>query len=477
MMTRKITLLLTLIVSIIILYGCKEIDYGRFVGVYEIESATLNGIDITNEYYLYTIEIREDKTMKVNINYLNILDNHESTFKANNNTLTETYLGKTYKYVFDETNETLTYKTKTNDEELIVVLKRKEQIDIPKGVAFEGILFGDDIDLTKRFNYAPSILIEEEDGQTVMHIWYCANRLSGVIVDHIGYRKGILNEDNRWEFSEESYALAPSIDTWDSRHTCDPSVIKGEFNYNNETYTYMMAYLGCTTEDYSNNETGIAIAKSPEGPWIKMDHLNPIVPWDRDNQSGSWGTGMPSLLSVDGKGKVLLFYSNASVGVSVDYYDFTNMDDPILTFTRNIVSTGLTNPNGTFLNYVGLADFSYDPFKNRLYMSSYTNTKNPPDVTVTRVNSHGAIHYIDGLDSMEEVVEAIENQSYVWQLLDFIGPEDTGYDRNHNLGLVRDAYGYLYNSDQVMVVVSTGHVDYPNDNIYTYRLMGYIIQP
>lgn len=476
-MIKKITLLITVLITAFILYGCKETDFKHMLGVYEIESATLNGLDITDEYYLYTIELRENRTMKVTINYLNVLSNRESTFSVNKNTITEKHQNDTYKYTFDENSKTLTHQSTEFGDTLVVVLKMKEIIDVPTGVDFEGILFGESIDLTKRFNYAPSILIEEVEGKTVMHIWYCANRLSGVIVDHIGYRKGILNEDNLWEFSDETYALAPTSDTWDSRHTCDPSVIKGEFNYNNETYNYMMAYLGCTTEDYSNNETGIAIAKKPEGPWIKMDHLNPIVPWDRDNQSGSWGTGMPSLLSVDGKGKVLLFYSNSSVGVSVDYYDFTNMDQPDLIFTRNISATGLTNPNGTFLNYVGLADFAYDPIRKRLYMSSYTNTKNPPDVTITRVNSHGAVHYIDGLEDMEAVVEAIRNPSYVWQLLDFIGPEDTGYDRNHNLGLVRDPYGYLYNSNQVMIVVSTGHVDYPNDNIYTYRLMGYIIQP
>ena len=463
-MIKKIICLMTILITAVVLYGCKETEYNHMLGTYEIESATLNDLDVTDEYYVYTVELRENKTMKVTINYLNILTNRESTFSVNKNTIKEKYQNETYLYTYNEDDQTLSYQSIEFGDTLDVILKLKEDIDLTTGVDFEGILFGESIDLTKRFNYAPSVLIEEKDGQMIMHIWYCSNRLSGVIVDHIGYRKGVLNTSNQWEFSDESYALAPTSGTWDSRHTCDPSVIKGEFNYNDETYNYMMAYLGCTTDDYSNNETGIAIAKNPEGPWIKMDHLNPIVPWDRDNQSGSWGTGMPSLLSVDGKGKVLLFYSNSSVGVSVDYYDFNNMANPELIYTRNIVATGLTNPNGTFLNYVGLADFAYDPIQKRLYMSSYTNTKNPPDVTVTRVNSHGAVHYIDGLADMAAVVEAIRTQSYKWQLLDFIGPEDTGYDRNHNLGLVRDAYGYTYDSNNVMVVVSTSNIDYPNDN-------------
>lgn len=475
---KKNFLMVTLLAILIFVASCQKIDYENLSGTYELEQATLDDLDVTDEYLAYRVTLNQDQTMTVFINYLNVLENRSSNFSFKDGKIIETYQNETYTYAYNESDETLKLETDSFGELLVIILKKIDDSNKGvQGVDFESILFGEDIDLTKRFNYAPSILVEEVDGETVMHIWYCANRLSGVIVDHIGYRKGILNIDNKWEFSDESYALAPTPGTWDSRHTCDPSVIKGAFNYDGEMYQYMMAYLGCTTEDYSNNETGLALAKNPEGPWIKMDHLNPIVPWDRDNQSGSWGTGMPSLLSVDEKGKVLLFYSNSSVGVSVDYYDFSNMDDPEFIFTRNILATGLTNPNGTFLNYVGLADFSYDPVRNRLYMSSYTNTKNPPDITVTRVNSHGAVHYIDGLENMEAVVDTIFNQTYVWQLLDFIGPEDTGFDRNHNLGLVRDAYGYLYDSDQVMIVLSTGEIDYPNDNIYTYRLMGYVIEP
>lgn len=472
-------LITTIIIAVIFfISSCQKIDYSSFSGIYEIQTATLNDFDVTDEYYAYQITLNQDQTMTVFINYLNVLENRNSTYIYKNGEIIETYKEDSFTYQYDPENQTLILETDSFGETLVVILSKKDdQANGPIGVDFESILFGEDIDLTKRFNYAPSVLIEEIEGQKVMHIWYCANRLSGVIVDHIGYRKGIFNNDNKWEFSDETYALAPSANTWDSRHTCDPSVVKGEFLYQNETYHYMMAYLGCTTEDYSNNETGIAIAKNPEGPWIKMDHLNPIVPWNRDNQSGSWGTGMPSLLSVDEQGKVLLFYSNSSVGVSVDYYNFANMDHPELIFSRDILASGLTNPNGTILNYVGLADFAYDPLNKRLYMSSYTNTKNPSDITVTRVNSHGAVHYVDGLNDMEDVVLAIQNQNYEWQLLDFIGPEDTGYDRNHNLGLVRDSYGYLYDSNHVMVVVSTGAIDYPNDNIYTYRLMGYILEP
>lgn len=475
---KKIVLSTFMMFLSIVLLACQKVDYESLAGTYTLKEATSSGMDITSEFYAYKVVLNKDQTMTVFINYLNVIQNRQSTYTYKQGKIIEKHQQNEYSYTISEDRKELVTEKTSFDETMRIVLIREDDQDTPDlGVDFETILFGDNIDLTKRFNYAPSIIIEEDNGKTYMHIWYCMNRLSGVIVDHIGYRKAALNEQNRWVFSEEEIALAPTPGTWDSRHVCDPSVIKGEFTYQFEVYNYMMSYLGCETEDYSNNETGLAVAKNPEGPWIKLDHLNPIVPWNRDNQSGMWGTGMPSLLSIDKKGEVLLFYSNSIVGVSVDHYDFSNLDQPTLYNTKNISAQGLKNPNGTSLNYVGLADFAYDPTLKRLYMTTYTPTKNPPDVTLTRVNSHGAIHYIEDIDSIVDVVDIIMNQTYSWTLLDFVGPEDTGFPRNHNLGIVRNPYGYVYDSNSFMIVISSGQVDYPNENIFTYRLKGYILKP
>ena len=81
--------------------------------------------------------------------------------------------------------------------------------------------------------------------------------------------------------------LSPTPETWDRTHTCDPTVIKGEFKYNGETYNYLMAYLGCVPLNCKLNETGLAVAKDYNGPWIKCNGMkddgvtpiNPIVPY------------------------------------------------------------------------------------------------------------------------------------------------------------------------------------------------------
>lgn len=444
------------------------------VGKYELESAYINDLEATDEYHFYNIELKNDYTMNVSLSYLGIIENRQSTFVIKGNQIIEkTKTNKENKFDFD--NNKLTLNGKQNEDKLKAVFKKELSIEEIHGVDFDDILFGDDISITKIFNYAPSIIMDkDEQGNEIMHIWYCTNKQSGIIVDHIGYRKGTLNKNGKWEFNEETIVLAPTPGTWDGRHVCDPTVIKGEFNYNDEVYPYMMSYLGCVTEDYSNNETGIAVAKSPEGPWIKIDEVNPIVPYSHDNNpNGSWGTGMPVLMSVDQKGKVLLFYSSSSVGIGVQYWGLSDLNNPEKIFTSTISNKGAKNPNGTILNYLAISEFGYDKENGRLYMITTTQTQNPPDITPTRVDSHAMLAYIDGIDSMDILLETLQKREYEWNVVGFVGPEETGYERNHNLGMLKDSYGNVYKTDQIWVVVSTGRNSWPNDNIFTYRLKGY----
>lgn len=78
-------------------------------------------------------------------------------------------------------------------------------------------------------------------------------------------------------------------------------MIKGEFTYQEEKYSYLMAYLGCVTSDNTKNEVGLAVAKAPEGPFIKIES-NPICHYElNDNKGFQWGYGQPSMVSMDKK--------------------------------------------------------------------------------------------------------------------------------------------------------------------------------
>lgn len=485
-----LSILLVAMWALLTLAACTPAEEPKgetFDASYVFTSATDGDVDLTDDFVLYNADFAADGSVKVVINYLNMLQTRNGKYTVSGDVVTETSDGKTYTYrIF---GDILLTTFEDDGTQISVTLTRKAADDDKvKAVDFESVLFGDDINDTKKFNYCPAILTETDDsGNTVMHMWYCTNKDSGIIMDHIGYRTGALQEDGKWLFSDEKIVLAPTEGTWDGRHTCDPAVIKGEFRMGGQTYNYLMAYLGCTTEDYQKNETGLAVAKDVGGPWVKVDSVKPIVPWYDDgdmateqgkyeNWQGTsriyWGTGMPSLVSVDGKGEVLLFYSSTLRGTGVRRLDLSDIDHPVTKFTTSLSHNGIVNSRGLKCN-VGIADFAFDPVAKRLYVTGVTNDKLPEDVTKTLVNSHSLLAYVDGPGDMEAVCAALQGGSYKWNVVGYVGPSDTGWNRNHNPGMVRSALGYVPSSNKIGVVVSTGNNDWPNENIFTYRLFGH----
>ena len=453
---------------------------------YILKSAILNGQDIKSEFSIFTIIFKPDGTMDVSIFRDGFLTKRNSTYVVSGSKLIETYNSETYEYSIYK-NMILT-SMEDFEGTIEITLEVKEEDEMGDTVDFNSLLFGEDLNLTKKYNYCPAIIADkDENGKDILYIWYCTNKDSGVIMDYIGFRVGTLEENGKWSFTEEEIALSPTPNTWDARHVCDPSVVKGEFNYKSETYSYLMAYLGCTTEDYQKNETGIAVAKSPYGPWIKIDEVNPIVPWYDDgdydteqaiylSRQGTtsiyWGTGMPSLLSVDHKGEIIMLYSSTHRGIGIRRLDLSDVENPVLKFVSSIQHTGAVNSQGTKCN-VSIPDFAYDSVKGRLYVVSVTNERNPQDVTRTRVNSHSYLAYIDNLNSMEEVSNALKNGGYTWHVVGYVGPNETGWERNHNPGIVKDEYSQIPDSSLIKMIVSTGHNSWPTENIFTYRLFGW----
>ncbi len=488
----KFKRLLALLISVVSLMGCVSCGGGKeeetMEGEYTLLSATLDGADCTKNFLMYKVTLQKDGSMQVSISYIGVLEQRSSTYKCKGDTLTETYNGKTYTYKIEGDKMSTVYNDGYDD--INVTLQKKSTDPIETSVNFESVLFGPDLNDSKIFNYCPAILQETVDGKEIMHVWYCTNKDDGVIMDHIGYRKGEKQDNGKWIFSEQKIALAPTPGTWDSRHTCDPAVIRGKFKYKGVEYKYLMSYLGCTTEDYQKNETGIAVANAPEGPWVKINELNPIVPWYDDGNEATeqakyeawlgtstiyWGTGMPALVSVDEGGKVILFYQSTLRGTGVQSWDFSDLDNPKRDYTTSLSSNGVTNSRGLTCS-IRIADFAYDPILKRFYVCGVTNEKEPADVTLTRVNSHSMVAFVDNVNSTTDLVELLKGGLYKWTMAGYVGPSDTGWERNHNPGLVRNEYGYLWGSKEIGVVVSTGHNDWNNENIFTYRLHGAIVK-
>lgn len=478
---KKICKIIVAYLSLLItflMFSCGESKEEKVIeNIFIIKSATLNGEDVTKTFTAYRVEFKKDKTMRVVIGYLGNIVTRNSTYSYIGNTITENFNGEKISYNFKGKN----LVTNMTDFEDIISIELQPFVDNgqeEKAVNFEGVLFGKDINQCKIFNYCPAVIAEkDENGRGIMHIWYCTNKDDGAIMDHIGYRQGKEQADGKWSFSKQSIVLKPTENTWDARHTCDPAVVKGNFKYQNKQYNWLMAYLGCITSDYGNNETGIAVAENPEGPWIKVDRLNPIIPWQdggiNDNGQWNWGTGMPALISLDTKGQVLLFYKSGNRGTAVQKWDFSDLDKYNLEpeFQVTLSGKGLVNSVNIKCG-IGIPDFAYDGNSKRFYLCATTNEKNPPDKTITRVNSHCLVACIENISSLSQLCETLKGEKYTWKVIGYIGPSDTGFERNHNPALVRDCYGYIHPKDKIGVIISTGRNDRPQDNIFTYRLCG-----
>ena len=310
------------------------------------------------------------------------------------------------------------------------------------------------------YNYCPSVFVENNKE----YVYYCTNQVEGNVTDFVGYREGVI-ANNAIRYTDTQFVLSHGENgSWDSRHACDPSVIKGEFKFHGEDYSYLMAYLGCVPSNCTLNETGIAVSKTPSGPWVKCDFkldgttkINPIVPYsDFSMTTNSWGTGQPSLVSVDGKGRVLLF---TTVGASdatftnVREYDFSNIDEYVLIRQKmKINTTGVLYFNSG-ANIINNADFAYDVAHRRFLMVkgrlNFGRDGLAPDFVADTLD----VYYIDDTEgtNVGDVLFAGNNTTKQWKLIGTINSELTGFLRNHNAGLITDAYGHTFDDSRIGV--------------------------
>lgn len=309
------------------------------------------------------------------------------------------------------------------------------------------------------YNYCPSVL-EEADG--TRYLYYCTNRESYKIIDYIGCRRGTRNADGSYTYGAETVVLAPTAGAWDAHHTCDPSVVRGDFTYKGQSYRYLMAYLGCTSYDNQDNEIGFAVANDPMGPFVKIADT-PTIPYVREGNAWQWGVGQASLVSRDKGSRVYVFYTEGTATRThefVDEWDFADLENPVRLSHTDLATTGLTTRTGGG-DYIGNADFAYDADSNSFYMA--TDSHPYPSDEPNYITEYFRVAYFAGDD-----VTRVR-----WNELEHIGPAETGFARNHNVGLVRDAYGWLPGGNS-LTVYYTGAGKGANA-LWTYRLHAYTL--
>jgi hypothetical protein len=292
-------------------------------------------------------------------------------------------------------------------------------------------IFG--FDNQQKYAYCPSIIVQG----TERHIWFCGNQPAGVFSDHIYYVRGDADYGSRIP----KIVLSPgAAGSWDDRHVCDPSVVKGEFKFNGTTYPYAMFYLGNRSDRYYN-EIGIAFAQTMDADtWIKYPSQLVKKTWTGDDDwpignGKAWGVGQPSAFSVDGKGKVILTYTIGDASgtrVVLRQANLSDMDDIDLSVPKAVSVAGLTKLDYSAQNIVlANADFAFDSSRSAIYMTSQVlpNPGSYPAFISAAVDLN-KMPYNDFI-----------NGGGTWKLVQRIGPSVSGFPRNHNSGIGRDAFG------------------------------------
>jgi len=320
------------------------------------------------------------------------------------------------------------------------------------------LMFGDDDGI---YNYCPSPVRVDE---TTMYAFYCANTLPGIVIDDIYARKGVL-EDGRWTFGEKFRVLQPDRLGWDCIHVCDPDVIRGEFRCRGETYSWMMAYLGCDIHHCYHNQIGIAFAKNIEGPYVKYD-LNPIVGYD---ETFHWGAGQACLLSLDGKGKFRMLYSQTvheyerrrlDTRTFWRDFDLSDADRPVVGEEVAMHEGGIVNRDGLGEAAVFNPTIAWDR-TNDLYYLSREGTPFDRTHMPDFIAPYTQVSVISRAD--------FERNEGGWTTVRDFGPEDTGFERNHNAGIVKDAYGALCDPGVLPIALTVSELK-ERDFLWTYRI-------
>ena len=454
-------------------------------GTYELTLETVTGIDMMKAYLINTLSFNDKgvKQLKVDATGSNEVIGQ---YSIDGNDLVIKYGVYEYHYTINDERTKLVFDGTLNKKRVKMEYQLNTAYVAPTDtgtVKFTDELFGDDI--TKNFyNYCPTMMME---GNNIMHIWYCGNLEDGKVTDYVMYRKGILHSDGKWTFSEKSVALEKaSGNAWDNKHCCDPSVIKGTFSYGGESYQYLMAYLGCNNDGTDTNEVGLAVAKAPQGPWIKIGDGSAAFCSYRNSteyaEGNYWGYGQPSLVSVDKEGRVLLFYTKGiklGTYTFVEEWDLSNLDTPSL-----IRSAKLSD--GGSIGVLNNADFAYDPVEKSIYCikEDHAGSWYPTDGGVNWISGSNTLFYTTGL-ATDAYISDVLFRTYSWAKVATIGQPQTGYPRNHNCGILTDEYGWLINYQIIPVVYTMSDLatNYPDWNkggqwpaLHTYRVHGYIIE-
>ena len=328
----------------------------------------------------------------------------------------------------------------------------------------------------RTYQYAPCVVAD----RGALHAWYCVNGTPGEITDCIGHRKA-RKVRGRWVWGPQDMALRPGAPrtAWDSRHVCDPEVVAGRFRFRRRTWRYAMLYLGCDAEGSTHNQVGVAVANTLDGPWVR--YPDPVIRYTSGDATGPtgerfgwpvyryWGVGQPAAVSLDRKGTLLVFYSRGEQvhGEMLVEMDLSDLDrGPIVSTPIPMPTRGLTDDQGRPLPAVVNVGVALDERRKVLYL-----------VGDGALRSDGLLPDFISAEIVAASIPWVEVRAGagVWQPIGWIGSSRTGWLRNHNASIVKDAWGRTagVRTLDVALSVAEAYRTLPPESawLWTYRIV------
>lgn len=257
------------------------------------------------------------------------------------------------------------------------------------------------------YDYGPTIM---KDGN-IYKMWWCGNPPTGEAGDHIYYA----NSSDGYHWSTPQVVLKPTPNSYDGRHTCDPTVVKVGSTY----YMYYTAING-------TQSNAMFLATSTDGvTWVKHPTnsapepiLTSEVDWKTIGYSHGYGVGESSVIYLNGR--FYQFYLNStstfgSYGLMLafsddgEHYTVANNNQPVFATPKVSGWAMAANVDVKFIDKLGMFF-----------------------LVIATDNMQGGIFW------------SVSNDSFSWLPLNTsrtIVPPYTGIC-SHNPGLLGDVYGH-----------------------------------
>lgn len=337
------------------------------------------------------------------------------------------------------------------------------------------------------YNEHPSVFLDGEN----RYIYYTKNeKINDDSTEYIAVRKGTI-VDNEWKYDEPAVALNKSQDGWDSKKVFQADVVKGEFQFDNKEYSYLMAYAGINSElSRKCAQIGLAVAESPQGPFIRVSE-EPFILWNAKDYSyygelSSDGICEPSLINYNGKSQIILFYSlfNPNTSFSCKYV--------LLDLSGDLKDlTPIKGERGNLLSRKGINDMSTD---NACIGADFVLSEDKTSVYVVRdyypvpTLSPSVAEAVQVLRAPIEILkEIVSENSPEWEIIDdkisaldtaVWDKEDmTGYDRIYSACIIGDAFGRISDVNRFSIAfTSCALAQTRSDYKYTSMIHEYIVK-